>query len=302
MKRWQAESSLFFITLIWGGTFSFTKLGLDYSPPALFIFLRFTVALAISLLFFGKYIKGLDKTTFMQGSILGLFFGIGFLLQTYGLKYTSITNSAFITGMSVPLTPFVYWIIERKSVTRWQGAGVAASVFGLWLFSDPDINKINPGDIFTLASTLFWALYISYMDIFTRDKHEFSTTARLVVLQLITVTPLAAGFYFAFEYTSSSLIVGNELLAALAYNGIVASFLLTFIHTSVQKFTTPVKAALIFSLEPVIAAIIAYLIFGEIISARGALGGAIILFGVIISQIGGIIESFWKKRKKVNAV
>lgn len=296
MKRWQAESSLFFITFIWGGTFSFTKLGLDFCPPSLFIFLRFSVALAISLAVFSKYLRGMDRKTLIQGSVLGLFFGIGFLLQTYGLKYTTITNSAFITGMSVPLTPFVYWIIERKSITAWQGAGVIASVAGLWIFSNPDINKINIGDLFTLFSTVFWALYISYMDIFTRERTEFRDTARLVVLQLVTVTPLAAGFYFAFEYTSSNLIVSNGLLAALAYNGIVASFLLTFIHTSVQKYTTPVKAALIFSLEPVIASIIAYIAFNEILSVRGAIGGAIILAGVIVSQSGSVIENFWKKR------
>lgn len=297
MKRWQAESLLFFITLIWGGTFSFTKLGLDYCPPSLFILFRFTIALAISLIFFGKYLPGIDKKTFLHGSVLGIFFGIGFLLQTYGLKFTSITNSAFITGMSVPLTPFVYWIIERKAINLWQKAGVVASVVGFWIFANPDINNINIGDLFTLLSTFFWALYISYMDIFTRDRTEFRDTARLVILQLVTVTPIAAGFYFVYEYSSTSLVINEGLIAALAYNGIIASFLLTFIHTSVQRFTTPVKAALIFSLEPVIAGIIAFIAFNEIISERGFIGGAIILTGVFISQSGSVIDKLLRKPK-----
>ncbi len=267
-------------------------MGLGYCPPSLYILFRFTIALTISLVFFGRFIPSIDKKTFFHGLILGLFFGSGFLLQTYGLKFTTITNTAFITGMSVPLVPFVYWIIERKSITMWQKTGVLVSVAGLWIFSDPDIAKINTGDLLTLVSTIFWALYISYMDVFTRDRTEFRETALMVIMQLVTVIPITLAYYLVFEQSAPPVVWAEGLFYSLAYNGIIASFMLTFIHTSVQKYTTPVKAALIFSLEPVVAAAIAWFAYDEVIGVRGLIGGAILLSGVVISQSGALIDTY----------
>ncbi len=82
MKAWQAESTLMIITLIWGGTFLFTSLGLGYTTPSGYLLLRFGLALALLLIFFGKHLKGIKKETIIHGAILGAIFGGGFLLQT----------------------------------------------------------------------------------------------------------------------------------------------------------------------------------------------------------------------------
>jgi drug/metabolite transporter (DMT)-like permease len=290
LKTWKAELFLLLITFIWGGTFTFTKVGLDYCPPALYIIFRFSIALLISLIIFGRHLKDINKKILLQGLLLGFFFGSGFVLQTYGLKLTTISKSAFITGITVVLTPFVFFIIERTKIQLWQKAGVLIASVGLWLFTDPQFDDLNIGDVLTLGSCVFWALYITFMDVFTKDRHSVSESSQLVIFQFVMATPLTVVFYFLFDTQSAPVVFSNELLYSLAYNGIIASFILTFIHTSVQKYTTPVKAALIFSLEPVVASYVAILFMHETLNTMQYLGGIILMISVVFSQTGGYLQ------------
>jgi drug/metabolite transporter (DMT)-like permease len=293
MKEWRAELTLMVITLIWGATFVFTQLGLAYTSPSVYLVIRFSLALIILLTFFGKHLRDIKKQTVIHGMILGAIFGGGFLLQTFGLKYTSVPKSSFITGVVVTIVPFVYWLIERKPINIWQLAGVVVATCGLYLFTKPDISNINPGDLVTLISTIFWAFYITYMDVFTRDKSGFKATTQLVIMQYFAATPMALASMFFFDIGNISVNWSNTLITSLAFNALLASVLVTFIHTGVQKFTNPVKAALIFSLEPVVATIIAVLYYGTPLKSNETIGGAILISGVMISEIFPMI---FKKR------
>lgn len=289
MKTWKAELLLFLVTFIWGGTFLFTKIGLHDCSPSLFIILRFLIALSLSFIFFGRHLSSLNRANLIHGVILGLFFGGGFVLQTYGLKFTSVSKSAFITGLSVVLTPFAYWFIEKKKILFWQKAGVIVAAIGLWLFTNPRFDSINLGDILTIFSTFFWAFYITYMDVFTRGTKSMAITSQLVIIQLATAAIIALISLLSFDSQNIHFDFSNNLIIALLYNSILASFLLTFIHTGIQKYTTPVKAALIFSLEPVIATSLAVLFINEMLNGREVSGGAILLFGVVVSEVGEFV-------------
>lgn len=285
MKEWQAESTLMIITLIWGATFIFTQLGLQFASPSAYLVVRFGVALAILLAVFGRYLKEMTKQTVIHGLILGAIFGGGFLLQTFGLKYTTVPKSSFITGMVVTVVPFVYWLIERKKINNWQKIGVIVASIGLYIFTQPKIDNINIGDFITLISTVFWAFYITYMDVFTRGKSGFKLTSQLVILQYIAAAAFAVLSFFFFDGGSFNIVWSNTLIVSLAFNAILASVLVTFIHTGVQKYTNPVKATLIFSLEPVVATIIAVLYLATPLKTNETIGGAILMSGVIISEI-----------------
>ncbi len=235
----------------------------------------------------------MSRRTVRNGLILGVFFGVGFLLQTYGLKFTIVAKSAFITGITVPITPIVYFLILRKPIGKYSLIGVLVATIGLWKFTNPDFNNINIGDALTLMSTIFWALYITYMDVFTRGSENKDESAQLVVLQFLAATPIAVLFFFILDYSDFFFVWNTKLLISLLYNSIMASFFVTFIHTSIQRYTTPVKAALIFSLEPIVASTVAIIVFGEWLSPSETIGGAILLSAVLISEIGG----YWEKRK-----
>jgi drug/metabolite transporter (DMT)-like permease len=280
------------MTFVWGATFLFTKFGLDDCSPSLYIIFRFSIALSLSLIFFGKHLKTIKKKTALQAIILGWFFIAGFELQTYGLVYTTISKSAFITGITVLITPFVYFFSERKKISPWQKLGVAIATAGLWMFTRPDFDNVNLGDIMTLLSTIFWALYITFMDVFTRDKRGTAETMQMVMFQFIGALPIAAVCFLLLETQSGiHLNFSNNLLVSLLFNGIAASFVLTIVHTSVQKFSTPVKASLIFSLEPIIACFIAFIAAGEVLSAIEFWGAVVMMLGVLSAEIGPYLSN-----------
>lgn len=286
MKAWKAELLLFLVTFIWGATFLFTKIGLEYCPPSLYLVFRFVIAFSIAFIFFGKHFLRVKRDILWRGLVLGVFFGGGFVLQTYGLSMTSVSKSGFITGLAVVLTPFAYWLVVRKKINFWNKAGVVVAAIGLWLFTQPDLKNPNLGDILTVLSTLFWAFYITYMDVFTKGRKEFSETMQLVMLQFVASAPIAAIFLLFLDSSVYYFKFSYILLISLAFNGIIASFFLTWIHTSVQRYTTPVKAALIFSVEPVFASILAAIVLHEQFQSIQYIGAVILLSGVMLSELG----------------
>lgn len=294
MKSWKAKSLLLFGTSIWGATFLFTQIGIKYCSPTLYLIIRFTIALVLSFLFFGKHITKATKQTVKRGGLLGIFFAGGFLLQTFGLKYTTINNTAFITNFGVIMTPFIYWFISREKVKTTAKISVIIAFVGLYILANPSIDSINFGDLLVFFSTFFWALYISYLHVFTKNTDDFALNAQLIASQFAVGLPLLIIYFFAFEASNAYFIWDTSLLVSLAFNSIAASFVVSFIQISVQKHTTPVNAALIFAMEPIFASIISFAALGEVLTARGYIGAAMMMIAVFV---GDTFESILVRMK-----
>lgn len=294
MKNYKPEIMLLLMTVIWGATFMFTQIGLEYCSPFLYILLRFTLALFLSFAFFGKQVLKANKTTIKHSSILGVFFATGFILQTNALLYTTVSKTAFITGLTVVITPFIFIVIKKKLPSKWASIGVVISFIGLFIFTKPDFNNINIGDIFTLLSTFCWGLYITYMDIFTKNHNTFEETIQVVAFQFVSAIPVILIGFLIFDIGSLRFDFNTKLLISLLFNGVIASFILTLIHTTYQKHTTPVRAALIFSLEPVFASIFAMIFIKEFLNEREIFGATILLFGVLVSELGNYFVGYFR--------
>jgi drug/metabolite transporter (DMT)-like permease len=117
-------------------------------------------------------------------------------------------------------------------------------------------------------------------------------------MQFIVAAPVALLGHLLLDTGNFRFNITPNLIVSLLYNGIIASIFLTLIHTSVQKYSTPVKAALIFSLEPVFATIVAIFALNEFLGGREMSGAAILLFGVIVSEVGENVYNSVKKMIK----
>jgi len=137
------------------------------------------------------------------------------------------------------------------------------------------------------------------MDVFTKNRQSISHTAQLVILQYLAAAPMAVITFFLFEYSSLYFNLSSNLILALAYNGILASFLVTFIHTGVQKYSSPVKATLIFSLEPVIASSFAMIFINEFLSFWEYIGAGILFIGVLASVGGEFALEFIRSKVRI---
>jgi len=292
-KQYRAELLLLLVTLIWGGTFSIVKTALENVSPLIFLGARFGISTIVYLIFFPSSLKNFDLKTLKHGLVIALLLFAGFAFQTIGLKYTTASKSGFITGMLVIFTPIAQTIIERKPPKPGNLIGVALVTFGLLLLTSKESSIENfiyslgqdftVGDFLTLLCAIMFALYIVYLDIYSRE-HE---TGKLVIIQLAVTSILSFMISPVFEQTKINL--SSQLFFALAYTSLLATIFATYIQTEYQKFTTPTRAAIIFTMEPFFAAIIARLFLNERFSPFATLGSALMMAGLLISELSDVI-------------
>lgn len=294
MKKYLGEGALLLNTLIWGGTFALVKNALTDISPLLFLGIRFFIAAMLLYPFVHLTLKKMDKKTFIAGSVLGIFYFFGFATQTVGLNFTSATKSGFITGTFVVIIPILQTIIERRKPKWYNIVSIFFVMIGLiFLSSSGDnlfqfINELgsdfNLGDFLTLLCAILFAFQVVYVDVFTK-KYEYMP---LVFIQLL-ITGLG-GFLGAlvlstlgFEFIKFSL--ATNVVFALIYTSVFASIIATILQLKYQKIVTPTKAGIIYSFEPIMAAVLAFFILGEKISKFGMFGGVFIVFGLLLSEI-----------------
>lgn len=273
----RAEVALFATTFIWGSTFVVVKAGADNISPSLFIVCRFGIGAVILALMLFRQLSSIARETLKKGIILGIMLGIGIVIQNYGIYATTASKSAFITGLMVIFTPIAQLIIERRPPKLGNVLGIIVVTIGLYLLTSPEGSSINTGDILVLISAAIFGVYIVYVDIFTKGENVLHLS-----LVQVSVTALSAVIVLPFE--NVMLTMNSQLLLSLLYMGTFATILTTYMQTRFQKDTTPTRAVIIFTLEPVIAAVLAYYALNEILGNTGVLGAALIITGIFISE------------------
>lgn len=292
--RLKAELILFFITLIWAGTFVIIKPTLNFISPLLFITIRFLVAAIVLTFIYRKKLLQIPKATFRMGTILGIFLFVGFVVQTIGLKYTTATKSALITGTFVVFTPILQVFVERKPLKTGSVIGVILVFTGLIFLSSKENNFVeliksigddfNIGDFLTLICAFFFAGYIVYLDIIS-DKTDFNHVVWLQIVVTLIGSFILMILFNSLEIEKLDLQLNNQVIFTIIYTSIFATIITTFLQTKYQKYTIPTRAAIIFTSEPLLASILAYLILNETIGIFGLVGGALIIFGVLTSEL-----------------
>jgi drug/metabolite transporter (DMT)-like permease len=279
----RAELVLLGTTLIWGGTFAVTKFGLLDVSPFLLVAIRFTLASLIYLLLFSREVLASSRADLLRGALLGFFLFVGFATQTLGLSHTTASKSAFITSMMVVFVPLLQILIERRAPTVGNIIGVVIVCTGMWLLTSPEEAAFNVGDGLTLVCAIMFAFYIVYLDIASKKtapvRLSFLQIAVSAVLSIVA-TPLFETAAFSFSMS---------LLGVILYLTLLATVLTTYTQTRYQKDTTPTRAVIIFTLEPVFASIIAAVFLSEHLDGVALFGAALIIAGVLVSQLSDSI-------------
>ncbi|MFI5211366.1 MAG: DMT family transporter [Ignavibacteria bacterium] len=279
MKNLKAELLLFLTATIWAGTFPIVKTSLVTLPPFYFIGIRFLIgAVIFSAIFFRKLELG-NPAVLKAGLVLGLFQMIGFSSQTIGMIYTSASNSALITGITILIVPFAQYAIVKKKVQFENWAGVVIVTLGLGLLTQPHISGFNTGDIITIICPFAWAFYIIYIDVFT-NKYDIRT---LIFIQLWAVVIISFILGLAFEDFSAISFSEGEILSLL-YMGILATFVTTILLNKYQRETTPVRASIIYTWEQPAAIILSVIFIKEQFNYLQILGGALMITGMLFSE------------------
>jgi drug/metabolite transporter (DMT)-like permease len=278
MKRGRAELALAMVTAIWGSTFVVVKAALDQIAPLPFLALRFVIAaLALALIWRGA-LK--TKAAWVPGLCAGcLLFG-AYVFQTVGLETTTPSKSAFLTGMSIPMVPLVGSIVYRSKPRLIEVFGILVASGGMALMTWPSGRlALAQGDLFSLLCALVFALHIVFIGHYTR----LLGFRPLALVQVATAALLACavtGFT-----RPRNVHVTPQVMAAVLVTGLLATALAFSVMAWAQQYTSATRAALIFSLEPVVAWFTSWLLNGEVLNGRAETGAALILAGVLLVEL-----------------
>jgi drug/metabolite transporter (DMT)-like permease len=281
--HWAADGALLFITAIWGATFVTVKTALDDADTLTFLALRFSLGALVAALLARGALR--NRMAWRGGVVLGVLLFGGYALQTWGLELTSPSRSAFITGLTVAFVPFAQLAVFRKRPSAAALVGVGVSVVGLALLTGLDVaGGVPAGDALTLGCAVVYAFQIALTGKYARE----APPTALVTVQLLLTAALAA---LLVPLGPMRLRPTPELWGAVVVTGVVASAIAISLQAWAQARTTPVRAALIFALEPVFAAGLSAALGREVLSMREVAGGGVIVAGVLVAELGAAPRS-----------
>lgn len=274
---------LVLVAAIWGSTFVLVKDTLNSFGTFALMFLRFLIASAVLGAYFIATKRKISREDMVHGAFLGAILFISYAAQTFGLNFTSPTNSAFITGLFVILVPLLSALILHRVPERKVWLAVALAMGGLYFLTGAT-TRFNIGDAVTLACSLTYALHIVFAAQFVKKCDAMN----LALVQIAAVTLLSMALMLAIGEVPRAYPL--PALAAVVFLGLFATLFAQWAQLAAQKIIEPSKVALILVLEPVFAALYSALFFGEILSPVAVFGAGLILSGMLVAE--------WPTKKK----
>lgn len=285
-----ADLGLLYCAAIWGATFYMVKDSLASVSPEALVGYRFILSAALLLPWVARRKRKLSHLR--ESAILATLLFLLYISQTVGLKYTTASNSGFITGLFVIFVPIFLKIFYKKPpvIMHWIASGIA--LLGLWVLTG-GIAQFNRGDALTLVAAMTYAGHLlatdtcvkADADLVLLSFHQFWMTG-------------AASLLFGAATGASFEVTARTAWASIAFLAVFPTLTAFFIQMVAQRHTTAVKCALIFSLEPVFAALFAWTIGGEKFVPARAAGGLLIVAAMIAGELGKL-DLLKGRRKEV---
>ena len=278
--RWQADCALAVVALVWGTTFVLVKQAITHISALYFLSLRFSLASLCLLVIFIPSFRSMSTRELLAGLrggfTAGVFLWIGYVLQTFGLRYTSAANSGFLTGLYIVLVPLIGSVVYRQKPALRELAGLAVAAAGMVIMTLPTSGtrfSINLGDSLTIACAVAFAFHLLVLGHFSkREKVEAVALGQLSCAALLSTASLMV---------EKPVAVWSPIVAfSIVITAVFATALAFALQTWGQKHTTSTRTALIFALEPVFALMTAIAV-GEPARWPAIVGGALILAGIL---------------------
>jgi drug/metabolite transporter (DMT)-like permease len=288
-KQWVADTSLLVVAFIWGATFVLVQNAISFLEPLSFNGVRFLLAglfLLIWLLIFHRpQLKMWNVSLLLSGVFMGFWLFSGYAFQTIGLLYTTSSKAGFITGLSVVLVPlFAFFLLKQKPKAN-AILGVLIAAIGLYLLTMSGELSVNKGDLLVFLCAVSFGMHI----VMTGKYSSQFPTLLLTITQIFTVAILCVISSFFFEdwtqMLNRAVLQKSEVWSALLITSLLATAFAFLVQTNFQRYTTATRVALIFAMEPVFAALTAYIWANERLTISALVGCLLILLGMILAEL-----------------
>ena len=276
-----ADAILVLTAFIWGTGFVVMKNTVDSVPPAMIIFIRYTIATALTALMFRRHLTGLTQADVKRGALVGLLLCGAYIVQTIGLSMTTAGKNAFLTTVYVLLVPFGCYAVFKDKLNKRNFIAAALMLAGIGCLSlDGESGGLNLGDLLTLAAGALFAAHIMAVE---RCQRKTNTYA-LIVLQFAFSAGFALIYSLIFE---SGMPVTMEMSTAggLLYLAVFSTTIAMSLQNIGQSMAPSSHAAILLSLESVFGALASCLVLGERLTGMMIVGFAIIFATLVVNSL-----------------
>ena len=276
----KANLLLLAVVFFWGMSYLFTKQGLLTLPPFTFLSLRFGLGFTVAALIFAKRLTKINKQTIFGGVILGFFLFLTLTGVYFGLQYTTISNAGFLGSLTVIFVPILFSIVYRKLPEKKIILGSITATVGILLLISKSATGISIGDIMCVMAAVAYACHILIAKRLTDIKEIDALNLGIVQIGFTCLY----GVLCAFLFETPCLPGTAQAWRAVIFVGIFCSAFGFVGQIVAQKYTSPVHVGLIFSLEPVFAALFAYLFAAEQLLPIQVVGAVIVFLSVVFVE------------------
>lgn len=288
MTKYKGELLMLITALMWGSGFIGMDIGLEYLTVLQLMAGRFTLATIILCIVFRKKLKLINKAVLWKGAVLGSILFLAFVIQTYGLLYTTPSKNAFLTALNVIFVPLIAYIIYKRRFDRFEILAAVIAIVGIGFLSLQGSLTMNIGDLLSIACALAFAFDIFYTNVFVKTEDALALT----IVQFMTASLLSlvtAGFMG--ELTTN---VPQEGLYAIVYLAIFCTVIAYVCQNIGMQYANPTKSAIILSTEALFGTILSVIILHELLTGRMIVGCVLIFLAILIAEV----KPTFRKRKR----
>jgi len=272
--------ALLFVTLVWGATFPVLKIATAQLSGVEVSALRFLIAAACML----PWAWRAARTTWRDGAILGALVLVSYVAQAYGLQFISSNRSAFLTSLNVMMVPLI-GVLLGQALSKWMLAAATLAFAGIGLMSWEG-GSDWVADLSTVFGALAYALYV----ILLSQRAARHNPRTLAATQIVWMALLGTAWMLGASIGSDQLQtlpqrLNTEIVLGLLYLGVIATCAMLLLQAMAQRHVSADKAAVVYAMEPVFAALFAWAWLSEVLTVRAALGGAMVVVAVLLSEL-----------------
>ena len=282
------------VPVIWGLGFTFSKAALGEFPPLLLMGLRFSLT-ALLLVWFVPFPRG-EAWRIVQIAVIGSVLQYG--LTFTGLQYLDASTAVLLVQLEVPFGVIMAWAVYRERVGLGKVGGIVIAFAGVAMIAgSPSVDDQWFAVLLVISGAFVWAI-AQVMVKSLRHTQGFALIAWLAAV----AGPMMLGASFAIEDGQWQALGQATWVGwgTVVYLGVVMTAIGygTFYRLLALFDVSVVMPYLL--LLPVVGVVGSVLILGETLTARVALGGAIVIAGVAMIEVVGQRQARAARRRAAN--
>lgn len=274
--RHRAIFWLVFTTLLWGGSFIFTKIGVREFPPLVFLALRFGSAAVLMTMICGTRLRDFNVDLLRRGMVIGTALAAANITFVIGISGTTVSRAGFLNNLFVLIIPLLGFIIWRHRIDLWTFSGVLLATIGLWQLAEGGLDGFNRGDLFSTICAFFISLHIIAVsrlmgkaDVRLLTLVQFATVALWGLVALVVVQP-------------PDFHPGPLAIVSLLYCIIFPTVIAFTLQNTWQRYLSPTEAGLLYTLDPVWCLLGGMIFLHEVLSSQEWFGCALLFSAVLL--------------------